>query len=220
DRPPATPPGRRRPAGPLDVRYFFRERRIAASPSATASTANTGASRLSIGTPATCSRFKASGSACDDSDCAGGAFSRSADDCACVSPPPLACACSLAGCSDDSCAEPLPASSTPRFFANSPSKRPPTSEISPRPNCAGRPVTFSSLTTSPRVPPSASVSVTVADPDAVPAPRTSLPAALITSFLACSSLSTYEPLPLYLRLTGPSLTCTVAEKSSPSTSSS
>jgi hypothetical protein len=74
--------------------------------------------------------------------------------------------------------------------------RPATSDITPRPNWAGRPVTFSEVCTTTRVwsPLSSSRACTVAD--AVPAPLVSLPAACITIDRACGSFSVKVALPL------------------------
>ena len=79
--------------------------------------------------------------------------------------------------------------------ANWPSSLLPTSVITPRPNCAGRPVMFRSVTTSTRVvsPSAASVAVMIAA--AVPLPRWSLPRASMTARCAASSFSTNDALP-------------------------
>ena len=73
---------------------------------------------------------------------------------------------------------------------------PPTSAITPRPNWAGRPVTFIVVCTVTRVwppPSSASHEWTVAE--AVPAPRVSLPDASSLMDRACSSRSVNRALP-------------------------
>src|SRR5699024_1844200 len=128
----------------------------------------------------------------------------------------------VAACDGDrvaDCPDVVPA---PSSFANESANEsrilPPTSEIMPLPNCAGRPVTLRSVATAPLVPDSSAVNVTVTVADAVPAPLASLPDASITSLRACSSFSRNSPDPLYKRLTGPSLTFTDPLNVSPSTS--
>jgi hypothetical protein len=107
------------------------------------------------------------------------------------------------------------ASRSARQTANWPINFPLTSASMPRPNCAGRPVTFSSVTTSTRVPPSVSCNVLVTVAAAVPALWLSCPDASITTRRAASSRSTNRPEPRYVRFTGPSLTRTVPANSSP-----
>ena len=62
-----------------------------------------------------------------------------------------------------------------------------TSVMTPRPNCAGRPVTLRSVTTCTLVEPPASVSCAVTVAPAVPLPRASLPEASMTARCAASS---------------------------------
>ena len=71
----------------------------------------------------------------------------------------------------------------------------PTSVITPRPNWAGRPVMFRSVSTLTRVelPSSCSCAVTMAA--AVPLPRWSLPRASMTALWVASSFSTKEAFP-------------------------
>ena len=92
---------------------------------------------------------------------------------------------------------PSPAISLARFAANWSTSLPPTSTITPRPNCAGRPVTFIVVCMVTRVPyPEASGSRearTVAD--AVPAPRVSLPEASTTTTRVSASRSVNVAVP-------------------------
>ncbi len=78
-----------------------------------------------------------------------------------------------------------------RFVANCPTSLPPTSTMTPRPNWAGRPVTFIVVCMVTWVPlpeaSGASDARTVAD--AVPAPRVSLPEASISTMWASGSRS-------------------------------
>ncbi len=104
-----------------------------------------------------------------------------------------------------------------RFPAKSSRILPPTSEIMPRPNWAGLPVTFRSVATAPFVELPSAVSVTVTVAAAVPAPRASLPEALMTILRSSAFFSRNSPFPLYSRETGPSLTFTVPLNVSPST---
>ena len=93
-----------------------------------------------------------------------------------------------------------------------------TSCMTPRPNCAGLPVTVRSVVTSARValsPSEVSRIVTVAP--AAPLPRLSLPLASITARRDWSSRSTKEPDPAY-SIAWPSLTLTVPENPSSVTS--
>ena len=111
-----------------------------------------------------------------------------------------------------------PASSLPaRQSTNCPSSLSETSCMTPRPNWAGLPVTLRSVTTRTRVsePSGSMVIVTVAP--AVPLPRLSLPLASMTARCPASSRSTKDPLPLYTKAIGPSLTLHVPSKESPST---
>ncbi len=68
--------------------------------------------------------------------------------------------------------------------------------MTPRPNCAGLPVTERSVTTSTSVAPDASAIETVTLAPAVPLPRLSFPLASTTNRWAASSFSTKVPEPL------------------------
>src|SRR5699024_5676095 len=131
-----------------------------------------------------------------------------------ASVPVVPCGCDGAAASSDVVDAP---SSAANESANEFRILPPTSEIIPLPNCAGRPVTLRSVATAPLVPSPSDSNVTVTVADAVPAPLASLPDASITSLRACSSFSWNSPEPLYKRLTGPSLTFTDPLNVSPST---
>ena len=105
-----------------------------------------------------------------------------------------------------------------RQLANWSMIRPPTSCSTPRPNCAGRPVTLRSVSTTTLVslsPVGSSRACTVAP--AVPLPRLSVPFASSTTRRAASSRWRKRPLPEYCSDTGPSFTFTVPEKPSAST---
>ena len=108
-----------------------------------------------------------------------------------------------------------------RFAANCSTSLPPTSTITPRPNWAGRPVTFIVVCMLTWVPdPEGSGTMearTVAD--AVPAPRVSLPDASTTATRASGSRSMNFAVPLYVSETGPTLTLIRPLTTSPSTSS-
>ena len=73
--------------------------------------------------------------------------------------------------------------------------RPPTSAITPRPNCAGRPVTVMLVRTRTRVWPASSCSEERTVAEAVPLPRVSLPAASSTTVLVASSFSVKRAVP-------------------------
>ena len=70
-----------------------------------------------------------------------------------------------------------------------------TSCMTPRPNCAGLPVTARSVTTSALVPSPSGDREMVTLAPAVPLPRLSLPLASMTARWAASSRSTNDPLP-------------------------
>jgi hypothetical protein len=89
-----------------------------------------------------------------------------------------------------------------------------TSCITPRPNCAGLPVTDRSVVTSTRVPSPEGASWIVTVAPAVPLPRLSLPLASMTARYAWSSRSRNVPAPAYWSAMGPSLTFTVPAKPS------
>jgi xanthine/CO dehydrogenase XdhC/CoxF family maturation factor len=74
-----------------------------------------------------------------------------------------------------------------RHVANWLTSRSPTSASTPRPNCAGRPVTVRSVRTDTAVPPSRSLSAAVIVALAVPCPRVSRP--LATSTIRCADPS-------------------------------
>ncbi len=90
---------------------------------------------------------------------------------------------------------PSPDSWVARFEANFPMIRPPTSAITPRPNCAGRPVTVMVVRTCTRVWPFSSCSEDRIVAEAVPLPRVSLPDASSTTVLVASSFSVKRALP-------------------------
>jgi hypothetical protein len=75
------------------------------------------------------------------------------------------------------------------MLANFSMIRPPTSAITPRPNCAGRPVTVMEVRTTTRVWPPSSCSEEVTLAAAVPLPRVSLPEASRTTVRVFSSFS-------------------------------
>ena len=79
---------------------------------------------------------------------------------------------------------------------NCPSSLSETSCMTPRPNCAGLPVTARSVTTSARAPLPSGVSWIVTVAPAVPFPRLSLPFASITARWPWSSLATNDPDPV------------------------
>lgn len=87
------------------------------------------------------------------------------------------------------------ASRPARQSANWPMMRSPTSAITPRPNCAGRPVTARSVVTETTVAPSFSARVPVTVARAVPWPRTSLPRAASTTRCAVPSRSSKTAVP-------------------------
>ena len=92
-------------------------------------------------------------------------------------------------------AVPLPRVSLPGLVANLPMIRPPTSAITPRPNCAGRPVTVMLVRTTTRVWPASSWSEEWTVAAAVPLPRVSLPDASSTTVLVSSSRSVNRAVP-------------------------
>jgi hypothetical protein len=67
--------------------------------------------------------------------------------------------------------------------------------MTPRPNCAGRPVMLRSVSTSTRVADPSAASRAVITAAAVPLPRWSLPLASMTALCADSSFSTNDALP-------------------------
>ena len=85
-----------------------------------------------------------------------------------------------------------------RFWANCSTSLPPTSTITPRPNWAGRPVTFIVVCMVALVasPPDSGSSVARTVAEAVPAPRVSLPEASSTITLASGSRSVNFAVPL------------------------
>src|SRR5699024_7533871 len=84
-----------------------------------------------------------------------------------ASVPVVPCGCDGAAASSDVVDAP---SSAANESANEFRILPPTSEIIPLPNCAGRPVTLRSVATAPLVPSPSDANVTVTVADAVPAP--------------------------------------------------
>ena len=93
-----------------------------------------------------------------------------------------------------------PASCWARLTANLSISREPTSAMTPRPNCAGRPVTFSVVCIVTRVDsspePFSGLSAARTVADAVPAPRISLPDASTRIDRSAASRSLNEAIPL------------------------
>src|SRR5215472_5006782 len=109
--------------------------------------------------------------------------------------------------------------SAARFSANWAMSFPLISGSSERPNCAGRPVTFSDVWMVAVVDPGSSPGLRTAltEADAVPAPRVSLPEASSTMVWLAWSFWTNFAVPLYVSDSGPSLTLTWPSTESPST---
>jgi hypothetical protein len=91
--------------------------------------------------------------------------------------------------------------------------------MTPRPNWAGRPVTFMAVWMSTLVPVGSGASVAVTSAEAVPAPRVSLPEASSATRRASQLRSVNFAVPRYCSETGPTLIFIRPLTTSPSTSS-